>query len=115
LEHILTAPRIIEEIPRADVFVSADMAQIELAKKNGMVQGEMPVFVKNRLVVIVPRRNPGQVTAFWDLAKLGLKLTLGAPKVPIGNYSRQAFSKANTAYGADFAERHTHEPRATAI
>ncbi len=74
----------IEQGARAEVFVSADMAQMELAKKNGMVQGETPVFVKNRLVVIVPRSNPGQVTTFRDLAKPGLKLTLAAPKVPVG-------------------------------
>jgi len=95
----------IEQGAHADVFVSADMAQMELTKKNGMVQGETLVFVKNRLVVIVPRSNPGQVTTFRDLAKLGLKLTLAAPKVPVGNYSRQALSKANAEYGTEFAER----------
>ena len=95
----------IEQGARADVFVSADMAQMELAKKNGMVQGETPVFVKNRLVVIVPRNNPGQVTTFRDLAKPGLKLTLAAPKVPVGNYSRQALSKAHAEYGTEFVER----------
>ncbi len=95
----------IEQGARADVFVSADMAQMELAKKNGMVQGETPVFVKNRLVVIVPRSNPGRLTTFRDLAKPGLKLTLAAPKVPVGNYSRQALSKAHAEYGTEFVER----------
>ena len=95
----------LEQGARADVFVSADAVQMELAKQNGVVQGETPVFVKNRLVVIVPRDNLGQVTAFSDLAKPGLKLDLAAPTVPVGNYSRQALRTASAAYGADFEVR----------
>jgi len=95
----------LEQGARADVFVSADAVQMELAKQNGVVQGETPVFVKNRLVVIVPRDNPGKVTAFSDLAKPGLKLDLAAPTVPVGHYSRQALRAASAAYGADFEGR----------
>jgi molybdate transport system substrate-binding protein len=92
----------LEQGAHADVFVSADGAQMELAKKGRVVQGETPIFVKNRLVVIVPKANPGKVTEFRDLAKPGLKLDLANAKVPVGNYSRQAFSKAGAEYGADF-------------
>jgi molybdate transport system substrate-binding protein len=88
---------------RADVFASADAVQMDLARKSGVVQGESPIFVKNRLVVIVPRDNPGQVMAFRDLARPGLKLDLAAPKVPVGNYSRQALQKATAEYGVEFA------------
>jgi molybdate transport system substrate-binding protein len=95
----------LEQGARADVFASADAVQMELAKKSGVVQGETPIFVKNRLVVIVPRENPGKVTEFRDLAKAGLKLDLAAPKVPVGNYSRQALRKATVEYGAEFAGR----------
>src|SRR5215471_15064907 len=84
----------LEQGAQADVFVSADAVQMELAKQSRVVQGETPVFVKNRLTVIVPRDNPGKVTSFSDLAKPGLKLDLAAPKVPVGNYSRQALHKA---------------------
>lgn len=95
----------LEQGARADVFASADAAQMELAKKSGVVQGETPIFVKNRLVVIVPRGNPGKVATLQDLARPGLKLDLAAPQVPGGHYSRQALSTANAEYGADFAER----------
>jgi molybdate transport system substrate-binding protein len=95
----------LEQGARSDVFASADAVQMELAKKSGVVQGATPIFVKNRLVVIVPRDNPGQVTAFSDLAKPGLKLDLAAPTVPVGHYSRQALRAASTAYGADFEAR----------
>jgi molybdate transport system substrate-binding protein len=93
----------LEQGARADVFASADGVQMELAKKSGVVQGDTPIFVKNRLVVIVPRDNPGKLMVFRDLARPGLKLDLAAPKVPVGNYSRQALQKATAEYGAEFA------------
>jgi len=95
----------IEQGAPADIFVSADAVQMDLAQKSGVVQGERPVFIKNRLVVIVPRANPGKVMEFRDLARPGLKLDLTAPQVPVGNYSRQAIRKASADYGADFEQR----------
>jgi len=92
----------LEQGTHADVFASADAVQMAQAKKSEVVQGETPLFVKNRLVVITPKANPGKVAEFRDLAKPGLKLDLANAKVPVGNYSRQAFSKASAEYGADF-------------
>ena len=81
---------------------------MEWAKQSGVVQGETPIFVKNTLVVIVPRENPGKVAEFRDLAKPGLKLALAAATVPVGSYGRLALSKASTDYGVDFAQRVLH-------
>jgi molybdate transport system substrate-binding protein len=92
----------LEQGAHADIFASADAVQMEQAKKSEVVQGETPIFVKNRLAVITPKANPGKVAEFRDLAKPGLKLDLANAKVPVGNYSRQAFSKASAEYGADF-------------
>jgi molybdate transport system substrate-binding protein len=92
----------LEQGAHADIFASADGVQMEQAKQSGVVQGETPIFVKNRLVVITPKANPGKVTAFRDLAKPGLKLDLANAKVPVGHYSHQAFTKASAEYGADF-------------
>lgn len=95
----------LEQGAQADVFASADAAQMDLAKKNGVVQEESPLFVRNRLVVIVPKENKAKVTTFCDLGKPGLKLDLANANVPVGNYSRRAFSKANAACGPDFEQR----------
>jgi molybdate transport system substrate-binding protein len=94
-----------EQGAHADVFASADTAQMEQAKQSGVIQGESPVFVRNRLIVVVPKANPGKVAEFRDLAKPGLKLDLANAKVPVGNYSRQAISKASADYGADFEKQ----------
>jgi len=95
----------LEQGALADVFASADAVQMEQAKKSNVVQGESPIFVKNRLVAIVPKDNKAKITTFCDLGKPGVKLDLANAKVPVGNYSRQAITKANTECGADFEQR----------
>lgn len=94
----------LEQGAQADVFASADAVQMDLAKKNGVVREASPLFVKNRLVVIVPKENSAKIATFCDLGKPGLKLNLAHANVPVGNYSRRAFSKANAACGSDFEQ-----------
>jgi molybdate transport system substrate-binding protein len=95
----------LEQGAQADVFASADATQMDLAKKNGVVQEESLLFVRNRLVVIVPKENRATISTFCDLGKPGLKLDLANANVPVGNYSRRAFNKANAACGQDFEQR----------
>jgi len=92
----------LEQGAPADVFAAADVVQMQLAKQHGVVQDEAPVFVKNRLVLIVPHDNPGGVTALRDLATPGLKLVLAGSHVPVGRYSREVLHRAAAVYGADF-------------
>ena len=95
----------LEQGAQADVYASADAIQMELAQKSGVVQGASPVFVKNRLVVILPLNNIAKIMTFCDLGKPGVKLDLANANVPVGNYSRQAIAKVNVACGTDFAQR----------
>ncbi len=95
----------LERGAHADVFASADTIQMEQAKKNGVVQGNTSIFVKNRLVVIVPLENTTKITTFCDLGKPGVKFNLAHANVPEGNYSRPAIAKASADCGSDFAQR----------
>src|SRR5512142_1741921 len=45
----------------ADVFASANMAQMDAAVKVGRIAGKPVTFARNRLVVIVPADNPAQI------------------------------------------------------
>ena len=47
------------------------------------------VFATNKLVVIVPRSNPGHVRSVYDLRRSGLRVVIGDKSVPIGSYTRQ--------------------------
>jgi molybdate transport system substrate-binding protein len=89
----------------ADVFASANKTQMTAAIKTGrIVSGTEKVFVRNRLVVIVPVDNPGKVQSLQDLAKPGLKLVLAAKEVPVGQYALDFLTKTltDTAFGADY-------------
>lgn len=95
----------LEQGAAADVFASANTEQMQRALNSGLIEGSPQVFVRNSLLVIVPRANPGRVISFEDLAKQGLKLTLAGPQVPAGSYSRGALQAAQADYGTDFAAR----------
>lgn len=93
----------LEQGAQADLFASADVAQMALAQQHKVVQEAGQVFAKNRLVVLVPQTSAGKITTFRDLATPGITLALTHPQVPIGAYSRQALRLASADYGADFA------------
>src|SRR5207245_3940319 len=58
---------------RADVFASADQAQMDNARKTDAIGGQDRVFARNRLVVIVPKDNPAKIMTVQDLANDGVK------------------------------------------
>lgn len=96
----------LEQGARADVFASADLTQMEAAKKSGVIAGEPKLFARNSLVVITPKSNPGRILTLADLRRDGLKLVLAAPEVPVGSYARQmlaSMDKDATTYGAGFS------------
>lgn len=89
----------------ADVFASANRQEMEHAITSGaVISGTQQVFVRNRLVVIVPKDNPGQIRQLQDLARSGLKLVFAAEQVPVGGYTQRTLEKmsADPAFGADF-------------
>jgi molybdate transport system substrate-binding protein len=87
----------------ADIFVSADQTNMQKASSAGLVTASQ-IFAKNKLVVIVPKNNPGHISSLTDLAKPGLKLVMGAPAVPVGKYGLQMLDNLSksSAYGAAY-------------
>lgn len=87
----------------ADVFVSADMTNMQKASQAGLV-GNSRIFVKNRLVVITPISNPGKIMSLKDLTRKGVKIDLEASTVPAGKYTRQALMNMSQSpgYGTNY-------------
>ena len=63
------------------------------------------VFLDNKLVVILPAKNPAGLVKLGDLAKPGIKLVLAAEEVPVGKYARQAFDQMSGQFGNDFKDK----------
>jgi molybdate transport system substrate-binding protein len=68
----------------ADVFASADAANMEKATADGLVEGEPVDFATNTLEIAVPPDNPAVVASLDDLAKPGRKVVMCAAAVPCG-------------------------------
>ena len=87
----------------ADVFASANAAQMQVVVDAGLIAGGPVTFARNRLAVVVPADNPAGIAAPVDLAKPDLRLVLASADVPVGRYSRQSLcAMGASSYGADF-------------
>jgi len=89
----------------ADVFASANEAQMKIAADAGLLAEPARTFARNRLVLIVPHDDPAKIAGVGDLARPGVKVVLAAPTVPVGGYARTAFRELNgkSGFPPDFA------------
>jgi molybdate transport system substrate-binding protein len=78
------AQQIVNGAP-ADVFASANEAQMKVVQDKGKVAGTPKPFVTNVLTIVVPPRNPKNIHSFADLAKPGVTEVVCAPQVPCGS------------------------------
>ncbi len=90
----------------ADVFASADEAQMALAQDGGLIAGGSRPFATAPMAVIVNADSGINETS--GLAAPGVKLVLAHQSVPAGQYARQLLerlSQPDSGLGADFARR----------
>ncbi len=81
----------------ADIFASANTAQMERVVEADL-NGEAPIiFARNQLVIIVPSKNPAGVQAPNDLGEPDLNLVLAAEEVPVGRYAREMLAALSAA------------------
>ncbi|CAN5609647.1 MAG: molybdate ABC transporter substrate-binding protein [Actinomycetota bacterium] len=99
------ATQIIQGAP-ADVFASADEAQMENAGNENLLAGEPEIFAENREVVVVPEGNPAGAEEFGDLAQPDIRLVLALEEVPAAEYAEKIIGNASeeSEYGPDFEE-----------
>ncbi len=92
---------------KADVFASADEANMRRAQQDGAIASEPRPFARNELILVVPADNPAGIGQLRDLARPGVRLVLAAKDVPIGRYARQILEKASRdpGDGGDFRDR----------
>jgi molybdate transport system substrate-binding protein len=78
----------IERGAPADVFASASPQEAQALFREGLC--DRPVtFAINRLVLLIPNSNPGNITSVYSLRSGGKRLSIGTAGVPIGAYTRQ--------------------------
>lgn len=80
----------------ADVFASADAANMKKATDGGLVAGTPTDFATNTLTIVVPPGNPKGVKGFADLARDGTKVVVCAPQVPCGSATEKVEAVSGT-------------------
>ncbi len=68
----------------ADVFASADTAQMNVVAKAGLLAADPQNFASNTLVIITSSGNPKKIGSFADLNKPGVSVVICQQKVPCG-------------------------------
>jgi molybdate transport system substrate-binding protein len=77
----------IREGAPVDVYAAASSKYPQELYAEGLVD-EPVTFATNRLVLVVPRANPGAIEKVEDVLQAGTKLVIAAEGVPVGDYTR---------------------------
>jgi len=90
----------------ADVFASANTRQLLNAREAGRITGQVRIFARNHLVLIVPADNPAAVQGLADLANDGVLLVIAAPDVPVRDYTDTMLERlaADPGYGEAYRD-----------
>ena len=94
------SPTLVQQIREgapADVFASADEANMQKLVDAKAVAGSPRIFAQNLLQIVVAKANPKHIAALADLTKPGLTVVLCGDTVPAGRYALEAFKKADLA------------------
>ena len=78
----------------ADVFASADTANMDRLVNAKLIRGTPVIFTRNRLMIVVPNGNRMRVKTLADLGNPEVFVALGAVGVPAGDYARQILARA---------------------
>ncbi len=88
----------------ADVFASADGANMARVVDAGRAHGQPEVFARNHLALVTPAGNPGRVLTLADLADDSLVVAVCAPEVPCGSLARAVLTQSGVTVDADTEE-----------
>ncbi|MDQ3660692.1 MAG: molybdate ABC transporter substrate-binding protein [Actinomycetota bacterium] len=94
----------LEQGARADVYASADEANMTRLMDAGLVPGEPSVLVKNKLEIIVAAGNPEGIRSLEDLEDPDLVLSLCNKECPAGKYAAEVLDQAGVSVKPDSLE-----------
>jgi len=82
----------IERGAPADVFASASPHEAQTLFHEGLCTRPV-TFAINRLALLIPNANPGNITSVYSLRGGGRRISIGQAGVPIGGYTRQLLKR----------------------
>jgi len=89
----------------ADVFASADLANMDKLTAEDLQGSEPAVFATNTLQIATPPDNPGGISELADLAEEDLAVVVCAPEVPCGAAAVAVAEEAGITLAPDSEEQ----------
>lgn len=89
----------------ADVFASADEANMDKLTADDLNGSDPELFASNTLEIATPPDNPAGVQSFQDLEDPDLNLVICAPEVPCGAAAQEVAEKAGVKLQPDSEEQ----------
>jgi molybdate transport system substrate-binding protein len=96
--------RFVQEGAPADVFASADVANIDNVESQDLLDSPSVIFATNYLEIIVEKGNPLNISSLEDLSNPDLIFITTNPDVPIGKYTAEVLKKAGVTIAPDSFE-----------
>ena len=96
--------RFVQEGAPADVFASADVANMDKVESEDLLASPSIVFATNYLEIIVEKGNPLGISSLEDLSNPDLIFVTTNPDVPIGKYTAEVLKKAGVSITPDSFE-----------
>ncbi len=81
----------LEQGAPADVFASADEANMDRAEDAGLLTESSELFASNTLVIATPPDNPADISSLQDLSDDDVVTVICAPQVPCGAATETVF------------------------
>lgn len=78
-----------------------------LTAEDYMDNDTVKIFAENNVAVIIPRNNPANIKNLMDLARPGVKISIGTKDLPAGDYAPQIPDKLanDSEYGPRYKEK----------
>ena len=96
--------RFVQEGAPADVFASADVANMDKVESQDLLDSPSVIFATNYLEIIVEKGNPLNISSLEDLSNPDLIFVTTNPDVPIGKYTAEVLRKAGVSVTPDSFE-----------
>lgn len=96
--------RFVQEGAPADVFASADIANMDKVETQDLLDSQSVIFATNYLEIIVEKGNPLNILSLEDLTDPDLIFVTTSPDVPIGKYTAEVLNKAGVSVTPDSFE-----------
>ena len=96
--------RFVQEGALADVFASADVANMDKVESQDLLDSASVIFATNYLEIIVEKGNPLNISSLKDLSNPDLIFVTTNPDVPIGKYTAEVLKKAGVSITPDSFE-----------